>query len=151
MTPPQLSGPIASGEWAGWSSWTGDEPFENTVGPFYAKRDCDGSMIAGCRLHGTCLRSGGIAHGGMLMAFADYALFMIGQDEMAGQDAVTVSMTSDFLAAAPEGSLLIARGDVLKRGRNLVFVRGVLTADLTDVLAFSAVVKLLGAPRTKAI
>lgn len=145
---PHLSAPIPDGEWAGWSKWTGDEPFEDMVGPFYARRDADGRMMAGCRMHASSVRAGGIAHGGMLMSFADYSLFMIAQDEIDGQDGVTVSMTSDFLAAAPAGSLLIAKGDVLKRGRNLIFVRGVVSAGAQSVLAFSAVIKLVGPPRS---
>ncbi|SRR5690349_15212545 len=142
-----LSEPLTEGPWAGWSRWIGDEPFEEAVGPFYARREAGDAFVAGCRMKAMNLRSGGIAHGGMLMTFADFALFMIAQDDIAGQDAITVSMTSDFLAGAPAGSLLVARGDVLKRGRKLLFVRGVVAADETDVLAFSAVIKLIGLPR----
>lgn len=139
----RLSDPIVGGEWAGWSKWMDEEPFEDLVGPFYAKRADDGTMIAGCRLQAKCIRSGGIAHGGMLITFADYSLFMIAYDAIEGQDGVTVSMTSEFLAAAPLGALLIAKGDVLKRGKSLLFVRGVMSADSVDVLAFSAVMKFV--------
>lgn len=141
----RLGDPIGEGEWQGWSKWTGDEPFEDAVGPFFARRADDGGMIAACRMHERSLRSGGIAHGGLLMSFADYSLFMIAHDEINGQAAVTVSMTSEFLAAAPAGSLLVARGDVLKKGRSLLFVRGIVSAGDTDVLAFTAVVKLVRA------
>lgn len=138
-----LGEPIETGEWAGWRKWGGDEPFEDHVGPFYTRSDDNGEWICGMRVQPKNLRSGGICHGGALVAFADYSLFLLAYDEIGNTDGVTVSLTTDFLAAAPAGSLLIARGGVLRKGRSLAFMRGVIEADGTPVLGFSGVVKLI--------
>ena len=142
-SPADLGEPIEHGEWAGWAKWTGAEPFEDLIGPFYTKRNDNGALMCGARVQSKNLRSGGICHGGLLMSFADYSLFLLAYDEIGNQNGVTVSLTTEFLAAAPANSLLIATGDVLRKGRNLMFSRGVVTADNTPVLAFTGVVKLL--------
>lgn len=141
---PDLGAPIEAGEWTGWRKWSGDEPFEDNVGPFYARRDDNGAWICGMRVQPKNLRSGGICHGGTLLTFADYSLFLLAYDEIGNTNGVTVSLSTDFLSAAPAGSLLIARGDVLRKGRSLMFMRGVIEADGIPVLGFSGVVKLIG-------
>lgn len=138
-----LGEPITEGEWTGWRKWGGYEPFEDHVGPFYTRRDDHGAWICGMRVQPKNLRSGQICHGGALVAFADYSLFLLAHDEIGNTDGVTVSLTTDFLAAAPAGALLIARGGVLRKGRSLVFVRGVIEADGTPVLGYSGIVKLI--------
>lgn len=138
-----LSEPIADGEWAGWRKWLGDEPFEDLVGPFYTKRDASGAWICGMRVQPKNQRSGKICHGGALVTFADYSLFLLAHDEIGNEDGVTVSLTTEFLAGAPAGALLIASGDVLRKGRSLMFSRGVIEADGVPVLAFTGVVKLV--------
>ena len=37
--------PVIDGEWAGWSTWQSDA-FEQRAGPFYERREEDGSMVA---------------------------------------------------------------------------------------------------------
>jgi acyl-coenzyme A thioesterase PaaI-like protein len=139
----ELGPAITDGDWKGWSAWTGHEPFEEHVGPFYAKRDDDGRMISGCRALPHNMNGAGSVHGGSLMAFADYSLFMIAYDHTKGIPAVTVTLQGEFLAAAKLGALLVNRGEVLKSGSSLVFVRGVTEADGRPVFSFSGVLKLL--------
>lgn len=138
-----LGEPIAEGEWAGWRKWLGEEPYEDHVGPFYTRRDETGAWVCGMRVQPKNLRSGGICHGGALVSFADYSLFLLAQDEIGNEDGVTVSLTTEFLAGAPAGALLIASGEVLRKGRSLMFTRGVIKADGVAVLAFTGVVKLV--------
>ena len=136
--------PVLEGDWAGWSKWSGDEPYEDHVGPFYARRDADGRMMTGCRVGSVNLRSGGIAHGGALLSFADYSLFLIAHDAIGGADGVTISLNAEFLSAAPGGARLVARGDVMRSGGSLVFVRGHIETEGEGVavLAFSGVIKV---------
>jgi len=90
------------------------------------------------------MNMGGSVHGGCLMTFADFALFAIAADEIGESGyGVTVAFTSEFLAGAKEGQLLEARGEVLRAGGSLIFVRGVVTADGTPCLNFSATLKRL--------
>ncbi|MEM9375048.1 MAG: PaaI family thioesterase [Pseudomonadota bacterium] len=132
---------INEGEFAGWYTWPG-EPFEyETAGPFYMRREEDGSMVAAFRAEHKHMNAGGVVHGGALMTFADFALFALahsGEDDGYG---VTVAFTSEFLAGPKEGELIEARGEVMGGGRSITFVRGVITGDGKPVLNFSGTIK----------
>lgn len=132
---------ITEGEFAGWYTWPA-EPFEHdTTGPFYIRREEDGSQVAAFRAERKHMNAGGVVHGGALMTFADFALFALahtGEDDGYG---VTVAFTAEFLAGAEEGALIEARGEVMGGGRSITFVRGVVTSDGTPVLNFSGTIK----------
>lgn len=138
-----LSAPIAEGEWAGWSVWTGEEPFEDHTGPYYVRRGEDGRMMTGFRPQRRNMNGGATVHGGALLTFADYSLFMIAHDALKGAWAVTVSLNGEFISGPPQGVLLTARGDVLKAGRNLMFIRGLIDWAGEPVLNFSGVIKTI--------
>lgn len=85
---------------------------------------------------------GASVHGGCLMSFADFALFAIAKDEIGADGfAVTAAFTSEFLSGAKEGQLIEARGEVLRGGKSLIFLRGLVTAEGTPCLNFSATLK----------
>lgn len=129
-----------TGEFAGWEYWD-DEPFETeTAGPFYFRRDEKGP-VAAFRAERKHMNAGGVVHGGALLAFADYSLFSIASDEMDGGYGLTVALTSEFLSGPPEGALLEARGEVLRTGGSLVFVRGIIWHGDTACLNFSGTIK----------
>lgn len=77
------------------------------------------------------------------MTFADYALFMIGGGLETSLHGVTVTMNCEFVGAAQPGRLLTARGEVVRAGGSLVFVRGLIADEDRAVLAFSGTVKRL--------
>jgi acyl-coenzyme A thioesterase PaaI-like protein len=139
----QLGPPIQTGEWQGWSRWTGTEPFEDFTGPFHTKREPDGAIVTGFRLEPKNMNAAGGAHGGALMTFADYSLFMIAIDHIAGVDGVTIGFSAEFVGNAPVGSMLTCRGDVVKAGRSLIFVRGIIDCAGAPVLNFSGTIKVL--------
>lgn len=139
----KLGPPIEAGPWKNWSSWTGPEPFEDFTGPFYARRESGGTVVTGFRLEPKNMNAGGGAHGGALMTFADYSLFMIAMDQVAGLDCVTVSFAAEFVGNAGAGCLLTCRGDVVKAGRSLIFVRGIIDVEGAPVLNFSGTIKVL--------
>ena len=90
------------------------------------------------------MNQGGIVHGGCLMTFADFSLFAIAAEALGkGGYGLTVAFTSEFLSGAKEGQLLEARGDVLRAGGSLIFVRGMVTADGAPCLSYSATLKRL--------
>lgn len=131
---------IASGPWAGWHKWAGHDPFEDATGPYYVARDEHG-IVCGFR-PGPGNRNGhGTVHGGSLMTFADFALFMLGASQGEEISGVTVSMNCEFLSAVQAGELLLARGERTGGGRSLVFARGLITADGRPALNFSGVMK----------
>jgi acyl-coenzyme A thioesterase PaaI-like protein len=131
---------ITTGEWAGWHQWAGLDPFEDMTGPFYLARDA-GGVITGFRPADKNRNGHGIIHGGCLMTFADFSLFMIAASGGGEVHGVTVSMTSDFLSPAQAGELLIARGERTGGGRSLILARGLITANDRPVLSFSGVIK----------
>jgi len=142
---PQDWRPIAEteGEFAGWKTWRHMDPFEGGAGPFYARRAEDGKPECAMRLGRKNMNGAGAVHGGCLATFADFAAFSIADKEIA-MGGVTVSLSVDYLSAAKEGALLTARGDVLKSGRSLIFVRGVIAEDDRPVAGFHAVLKKMG-------
>ncbi|WP_409433157.1 PaaI family thioesterase [Litorimonas sp. RW-G-Af-16] len=144
MTKPLKPKRVTSGEFAGWQSWQADEYEAKTVGPFYHRVDDAGSITA-MRVETRHLNGGGVMHGGALMSFADGALFNISEEVMDGIYGVTVTMNSEFLSAAKLGQMLEARGDVLRAGRSLIFVRGLITADGVPCLNFSGTIKKIRA------
>ena len=138
--------PITEGEWAGWSTWQSDA-FEQRAGPFYERINENGEMVSAFRAEPRHMNGGGFLHGGMLMSFADYALFVIAADVMAeGQHSVTVSCQTEFLkGASPLGQPVFADGEVTRNTRSLIFVRGRIYTENDGVLAsFGGILKRVG-------
>ena len=131
---------VTDGEFAGWSCWRADA-FEQTAGPFYHRVDENGP-VAAFRAGAKHMNLGASVHGGCLMSFADFALFAIAA-EVIGEDgfAVTAAFTSEFISGAKEGQLIEARGEVLRSGKSLIFLRGLVTAEGKPCLNFSATLK----------
>ena len=145
-TSPWVHEVVKDGEWAGWSMY-GNDPFEDHAGPFYYRIGDDGRPVCAMRPETKHMNGGGFMHGGALMTFADYCLFVIARDALADSRSVTATFNSEFVGAVPEGALLECVGEVVKAGRSMVFVRGIMSVEGEAVLSFSAVLKKT-APRT---
>ena len=128
------------GEFAGWYHWNHD-PFETGSGPFFMRREDDGSYLSAFRAEGRHMNGAGFMHGGCLMTFADFALFAIATDELGGDAAVTMNLSSDFLGAAGPGALMEARGEVTRGGGKTIFVRGMITGDGEPALSFTGIIR----------
>ncbi len=135
---------VEGGEWDGWYHWTGDEPFEDHVGPFYVRSE-NGENVCGFRPERKNLNGFGAVHGGALLSFADFALFMLARPSdpsvAVAFSSVTVTLNAEFIASAPPSGLLTARGAPVGGGKKLVFVRGLIVAGQTPVLAFSGTIR----------
>jgi uncharacterized protein (TIGR00369 family) len=134
---PQL---VADGEWAGWSRYDTD-PYEALTGPFYSRRDEAGRVVCAFRAEQKHMNGGGFMHGGCMATFADYALFMIADEALVGVGSVTASLNCEFVDSAQEGDLVEARGEVVRAGGSMVFVRGLITTGDRPIANFSAIVK----------
>jgi uncharacterized protein (TIGR00369 family) len=132
--------PVVEGEWAGWDAYDTD-PFEVLAGPFYSRRDETGHRVCAFRAERKHMNGGGFMHGGCMATFADYALFMIAEKELEGSGSVTASLNAEFVDSAREGELIEARGEVVRAGGSMVFVRGLMTTGGRPLLNFSAIVK----------
>ena len=62
---------MEEGEFAGWNFWKGD-PYETRSGPFFMRRDEDGSIVSAFRAEDKHMNGGGFLHGGCLMTFAPF-------------------------------------------------------------------------------
>lgn len=132
---------------AGFQSWEGGvDPFEDHAGPFYYRKEANGEVTCAFEATPTHCNGGGFLHGGLLMTFADYSLFAIGNDVLNGPS-VTVSFNAEFTAAGRAGEFIEARGEVVQNTGSMVFLRGLVftRSDGPErvLLNFSGIVKKL--------
>jgi len=127
----------SEGEFKGWLIWPADK-WEMHGGPFYLKTEADGSKHAAFRAEPKHMNSLGHMHGGVMMTFADFFTFALA-DPAVDEATVTVSLNSEFVRGAVAGDLIEATGEVVKKGRNLVFTRGMLATGGKTMMNFSAV------------
>ncbi len=132
--------PVAAGPWAGWYHWEPVDDFEEHAGPFYCREDEHG-LVCGFLPEAKNRNGGGNLHGGALMTFADYALFMIAGGIDANLHGVTMTMNCDFVGAGQSGRLLTARGEIVREGQSVAFVRGLICDEERPLLAFSGTIK----------
>ncbi|MDR3512202.1 MAG: PaaI family thioesterase [Caulobacteraceae bacterium] len=132
-----------AGEWEGWTLIRGGDPFEDLTGPFYMREEPDGTRRSAFRAETKHLNGSGNLHGGCLMTFADFSLFMIAHEALNGVESVTVSLNGEFVGPAREGDLIESAGQVVRAGRSLVFIRGIISSGGEPMLSFSGVVKKL--------
>ncbi|MBV9994080.1 MAG: PaaI family thioesterase [Caulobacteraceae bacterium] len=135
---------VTEGEWAGWTLH-GTDPFEEVAGPFYAREDAAGRTTCAFRVAPKHLNGAGVAHGGALLAFADFALYCIAMKALDGAVGLTTSLNAEFVDAAREGDLVEASGEIVRAGGTLIFLRGVLAAEGRPLLTCSTVLKKLRA------
>jgi uncharacterized protein (TIGR00369 family) len=131
------------GEWDGWFLIRGVDPFEDLTGPFYMREAGDGTRRSAFRVEQKHLNGGGAIHGGCLMTFADFSLFAIGHAALNDMQSVTVSLNGEFVGPAKLGDLVESTGEVVRAGRSMVFIRGMIHCAGEPLLSFSGVVKKL--------
>ena len=137
---------VKDGEWAGWVQY-GSDPFEDHAGPFYYRVDETGQRVCAMRAEQHHMNGGGFMHGGAIMTFADYCLFVIAREALAESRSVTATFNSEFVGAVALGSMVECTGEVVKAGRSMVFVRGLIAGPSGTMMSFSAVLKKTG-PRS---
>ena len=125
----------------GYKHYQGVSPAEDNVGPFYYRKEGDDlhlGMMAGEK-HANGM---GAVHGGVLLCYADYAATMLALNGVK-ESCVTISLSSDFLAAAHLGDWIEGTGTVVKRTGSLTFLRGELSVEGNPVLSFQSVLRRL--------
>lgn len=135
---------MTEGEWAGWSWYPGGDPYEDLAGPFYFKVGDDGRPVCAFKAEHKHMNGGGFMHGGCVMTFADFCLFVIAREELKDHHAVTATFNGEFVGTARPGEIVQCTGEVVKSGRSMVFVRGLITAPAGTMMSFSAVLKKTG-------
>jgi acyl-coenzyme A thioesterase 13 len=136
---------VATGPFAGWSTWgNGSDPFETLAGPFYM-RGLDGGGYE-CAFMPQVHHANGMGniHGGALMTFADFALFAHAHDHMTGQTCVTMQFESQFVGGAVPNIVIRSDGEIVRATRTMIFVRGLISQNTKPVLSYSAILKRIG-------
>ena len=118
------------------------DPFENRAGPFFWAEE-EGRQRFALRAEARHCNSHGILHGGLMMTMIDLAMVIAAKSDPREQ-LVTVSLNSEFLAAAREGDLIEAEGELMRRAKTLAFVRGTVRCGERVLLSASAVLKPIG-------
>lgn len=139
---------VSEGEWAGWSYYPGGDPFEDLAGPFYFRDGDDGRPVCAFRAERRHMNGGGFLHGGCVMTFADFCLFVIAREAITGTPSVTATFNGEFVGTGHVGDLIECTGEVVKAGRSMVFARGLITCKAEPVMSFSGVVKKTRRPST---
>jgi uncharacterized protein (TIGR00369 family) len=118
--------------------------FVGVNGPLYARRDADGRIRLGFRVEERHCNPMRIAHGGMLVTFADMQLPFGArfQADLSDRFLPTIHLATDFLAPAPLGAWVEGETEVLRRTRNLVFAQCLVTADGEPCLRASGIFKI---------
>jgi acyl-coenzyme A thioesterase PaaI-like protein len=131
----------------GYELWSdmGHDPFEDIVGPFYLKPQADGTHKSAFISEAKHSNMGGMLHGGLLMTFADYALFAIARNYLSETGGVTLSFTSEFIAAGPVGALIEAEGEISKVTGSMIFIRGKIFSGERTIMTFSGIIKKIRA------
>lgn len=126
---------------AGYEPIKSENPFGAAVGPLYEKKEGEG-WVRGFRVENKHTNQGGIAHGGVLMTFADIVMARAVLD-VADLPFVTVQMNAQFTAPARLGAWVEGRGFVTRRTKALAFVRCEIEVEGNPVLASSGIFKIL--------
>lgn len=70
----------------------------------------------------------GVVHGGVLMAFADHGLSFLAWEAAERAACTTIQLNTHFLDGVAPGEFIELRGEVARRTRGLVFLRGMVLA-----------------------
>jgi acyl-coenzyme A thioesterase PaaI-like protein len=109
--------------------------FTALAGPWFLK-DEGGRLVSGFRVMEHHLNPNRTCHGGMLATFCDVYLAM--SAGYAGDHPhmvlPTVSLSLDFLEPTPFGAWVEGRAELLRSGRRMVFIQGLLRVDARVVV-----------------
>jgi uncharacterized protein (TIGR00369 family) len=107
---------------AGWNLAEQFDPFEASLGPYF-QRMHDGVREFAFYLDDRHINAQGVAHGGALLTFADAALGYAIWDATDRGPCVTISQQSNFLSSAVAGDLVTGRPEVVRKAREVIFMR----------------------------
>ena len=122
--------------------------FYPTVGPLYARRAAGGDWEYGLLTTKQHDNSAGAVHGGVLAAFMDQALSVVAWNAAGRRPASTVSLDLQFASAVRPGSFIVAQGRVVRAGKSLIFLTGLIGCDGHDVVSGSGVWSVARPPTT---
>lgn len=135
--------PSRSGAPDGYELWD-DETFNSFVGPFYL-REATGRQEGLFQVRKHHLNRGQVAHGGMLMTFADMVMGRAAAEANGGVPCATISLNCDFVSAAKLGDWVEGAARIVRKTRSVLFVSGELSTEGRILLTASGLWKVLHA------
>jgi acyl-coenzyme A thioesterase PaaI-like protein len=107
----------------GWTRAPQFDPFEAFMGPFF-ERFAAGEREMAFIIDDRHTNVSGYAHGGALMTFADAVLGFKVWDETDRAPCVTIGQQTNFVGSGRVGALIQCRPQLVRKTREIVFVRG---------------------------
>jgi len=129
---------------AGFEALNLHSPFNEGFGPIY--RHSTESKL-GFRMGPQHLNPVGVLHGGAMATFADTLVLAVVRGIALRQSHTpTISITVDYVAAAPAGSWVEADTTLVKATRTMLFVQALITADGDVVARASGIYRYYASP-----
>ena len=114
----------------GWRALTG-AAMPAGLGIPWSKR-VDGAWRYGLLTSAEHANNNGVIHGGVLMAFADHGLSFLAREAADRGNCSTIQLNTHFLDGIRPGEFIELRGEVTRRTRGLVFVRGIIGVEANE-------------------
>jgi uncharacterized protein (TIGR00369 family) len=96
--------------------------FNLYAGPFWRLPKMGATHLYGLLVEPKHMNSSGSLHGGVLMTFADIAMSQTSRAVSGAKTCSTVSLTCDFTGPGKLGDVIIARVQVTRQTRTMVFL-----------------------------
>jgi acyl-coenzyme A thioesterase PaaI-like protein len=123
----------------GWELPAFKDTFSAHAGPFYFRKgEAPGVGFFAEPRH---VNGGGVVHGGALLTLADMSLWDIARRAIGPFRGVTLTLNGEFLEPGEIGAFIEARGELTKRGKSLLFARGLIVQDGKTLMSFSGTLK----------
>lgn len=120
--------------------WHNEEPFEDYVGPFYYLEN-DNNNIAAFRCEKKHLNGMGSLHGGMIMSFIDYTLFVVSLKQVKEESFVTISCSTEFLRPSINDDIIYGKGEITNETGSMLFIKGEVFSKKETISTFSGILK----------
>ena len=115
-------------------------PFLETAGPFFYRKEPDGSFVVAVRILPKHANARGSAHGGLLLTLLDVALgYRAAFSQEPPAALTTATMSADFVGSAKVGDWVEAHVDVQKVGSRLAFANAFLVVNGERLVRANAV------------
>lgn len=124
----------------GYAAVFPESGFNSYAGPIFQAEDGSHFLFKIREHH---LNSAQSLHGGMAMAIADIAMGRTVRAAIEPQKGATISLNCDFLGTSALGDVVIARVEITRKTRSIVFVSGNLKVGERTILTATGLWKIL--------
>jgi len=84
----------------------------------------------------------GTLHGGMIMSFIDYTMFVVCLEAIKEQSFVTVSCSTEFLNPSINDEIIYGDGEITQETKSMIFVKGkIFNNQNKKISTFSGILK----------